>query len=545
MVAAASAFRVPLFLGERGGDAVVAEVEQEVEDVRFGNDGPGPRGLTTLAAAIESGRMGVVEEGDLGAELRSRLALKTLRRRAEKRGRTPVLRCSSRGLQALAKSAGWQTEFVSGAAPSAGPGTLRSPGPLATLAGPRPAQRGTTSPEPPPAPTTRVAGALGERGVRRVGRWMIGVLPVALVIGTLLFPHASITVVPVAETTVIELPITVNPAAKKADSATGTLPGRAITRELSDTLTAPATGRRTVPDAKATGEVVLLNRSASSVAVPKGTILLAGPVKFSTQSDVTVAPSRRAGNAPIFGMASVRVQAVTGGPSGNVERSRIDRIEGALAASLTVQNNQPTRGGTERAATFVTEDDRRKLQEQLHRSLAERLSQEVKKDLPVSDKESLIAWSGQNPAVVETAFSKNADEEAPTVTLTLKLRYGATAFANDAYNELAREIVARGAIPSKPGYRVSPASVQPEAPSLAGAESGVVRLVGRVRATVIADVDAAKLRTDLAGKPIADAHSYLTELPGIASHEVRTVNFLPGKLPLIGWRIGVSARAPG
>jgi hypothetical protein len=337
--------------------------------------------------------------------------------------------------------------------------------------------------------------------------------------------------------------LTVDPNAKKPDAAKGTLPGRAITKDLSETQTAPATGRRTVPDGKAAGEVVLLNRAETPANVPKGTIFTAGAVKFASQSDVTVAPSRRAGNAPVFGMVTVRVQAVTGGPSGNVDRNKIDKIDGPLSASLSVQNNQPTRGGTERAATFVTEDDRKKLHEQLYRTLADRLTQQVKKDLPTSDKESLIAWSGQNPAIIEAAFTKNADEEAQNVSLTLKLRYGATAFSNDAYNQLVREVAAGGAVTAKPGFRVAPQSVQPEAPSLAGADNGIVRLVGRVRATITADVNAGKVQADLAGQPVAAARTYLAELPGIQSHDVRAVNFLPGKLPLMGWRIGVTAQA--
>ncbi|HET7771878.1 MAG TPA: baseplate J/gp47 family protein [Chloroflexota bacterium] len=382
---------------------------------------------------------------------------------------------------------------------------------------------------------------MGERSVPQ-WRWVAGLVPVGILVGTLLYPHASVTLVPVAETTVIEVPLTVDPNAKKADAATGTLPGRAITKELSDSLSGPVTGRRTVPDAKASGEVVLLNRAETPVSVPKGTVVLAGPARFATQSDVTVAPSRRAGNAPIFGMVTVKVQAVTGGPSGNVDRNKIDKIEGPLSSSLSVQNNQPIRGGTERAATFVTEDDRKKLQEQLYRTLADRLAQQVKKDLPTSDKESLIAWSGQNPAIVEAVFSRNAEEEAPNVSLTLKVRYGATAFSNDAYNQLVRDVTARGAVPAKPGYRVSPQSVQAEAPSLAGAQNGVVHLVGRVRATITTDVDTGKLQAELAGKPVAAARAYLAELPGIQRHEVHAVNFLPGKMPLFGWRIGVSAR---
>src|SRR5687767_2593884 len=118
MVAASLA--APIFLGERSGAEEPIEAEP-LQPATWAERGATRPGLTTLAAEIECGRLRVVAEEVLGERLRTRLALKTLRRRAEKRGHSPVLRCTSPDLRAVAKSAGWQTELVSGPAPSAGP----------------------------------------------------------------------------------------------------------------------------------------------------------------------------------------------------------------------------------------------------------------------------------------------------------------------------------------------------------------------------------------------------------------------------------------
>jgi len=362
----------------------------------------------------------------------------------------------------------------------------------------------------------------------------------ALVGGVFLVPSAQVSVVAASEAWNVEVPVSVDPAVKKADVGTGRLPGRAVTRDVSETATGTATGKKTVPDAKASGEVVLLNRSDKPVQAPKGTVVLAGPVKFATQADVTVAPSRMAGTAQSFGMASVKVMAVTGGTSGNVGRDQINKVEGPLASTLTVQNNTAARGGTERATTFVTDDDRKKLQESLTKTLSERLTQQVKKESLVSEKETLVPWPGQNAA--EAVFSKNVDEEAQTFTLTLKMRYGATVFSNDAYNRFVQDVAASSMKSLKPGFEVAPGSMQAEPPTVVGVENGILRLSGRARATISASVDQKAVRSELAGKPVSAAHAYLAELPGKAGYDLRVSGPVAGRMPFFGGRIGVSAK---
>ncbi len=514
-------------------------------------DAAGISTVTGVAAAIEDagGALLCFDEPDLAAALLRRSSLIALRRRADKRGKLLVLRYTSPSTRALADAAGWRTEPL----PRATRDVLQ-PGPVVRV--PREAAQGETRQRAGrlSIPMSRFTGSSGLPAVIR--GVPIGVphrgkaLPicgaavcVALAVAFLLYPAATVTLAPVSESWTVEVPLTVDPTLKKADVAKARLPGRAISREVQETATAPATGRKNVPDSKATGEVVLLNRSAQPVQVLKGSVVTAGAVKFATLSDVTVSPSRSAATTQSFGMATVRVAAVAGGVAGNVERNQITKIEGPAASSLTVQNNAPTRGGTDRPISYVTEEDRRKLHEALSRTLSERLAQQLKSDLPATDKETLVPWAGQNPAVVDATFTKNVDDEAQTFALTLKLRYGATAFGNDAYNTFVRQVAAANAKDLKPGFAVAPESVQPEAPVMAGVENGVVRLTGRARARVTSQVDSGALRGALSGKPLTQAHSYLAQLPGAAGYELHSRGPLPGRLPFFGWQIGVQTKA--
>ncbi len=360
-----------------------------------------------------------------------------------------------------------------------------------------------------------------------------------LAIAYLLLPSGTVELRLAAEPWSVELPVTVDPAIKKPDLARGRLPGRVISKEVSDTRQAPATGRKTVPDAHATGEVVFVNRTDKTVTVPRGTVVLAGTVRFATQADVSVAGTTFGGPQQRFGMSRVAITAVEGGPAGNVDRFKIDRIEGPLSATLQVQNDAPTRGGTERAISYVTADDRKKLQDSLYQLLSDRLAQQLRSQLPNSEKETAVPWSGQNPAIVEATFSKNVDEEAQTLSLTLKLRYGATIFSNDAYNSFVQQLAAGRIAQLKPGYSLVSGTLKAEPPSVAGIENGAVQLVGRAQGTVVPRVDTGALRTRLANRTRGQADAYLGSLPGIVEYQLRVWPAWFGRLPWAGFRIAV------
>ncbi|HEV2125758.1 MAG TPA: baseplate J/gp47 family protein [Chloroflexota bacterium] len=552
-------------------------------------------GLPEVAERIEhsTGTRIAIEESELAPTLRTRTALRTLRRRADKRGRQLVLQTSSREMRRLALSAGWETALAAltanrghaGVATGitvsrttddrrlttdnrgradvlehsgvreAVLGRLGVPAPVAAFVA-APLRRLPPSGLPFSAGRHSTGLQLPVSVERTVGRMAqplssstAWALPAGGVFGALvlllawtLVPSATISVTPVVESWTADVPLVVDPALKKPDLAKGRIPGRVVAKEVADSLTAPATGKKTVPDSRASGEVIFLNRSDKPVSIPKGTVVLAGNVKFATQVDATVSPSRAAGSSQSFGMSTVKVAAVTGGVSGNVDRNQINKIEGPLSGPLSVQNNAPTRGGTERAITYVTEDDRKKLHEKLHKDLSDRMGQQLKGQLPVSEKESAVPWSGQNPSVVEAQFSKNVDEEAQSVTLTLKMRYAATVFENDAYNTSLAQLAGTKSGEVRPGLEIVKGSVQALPPEISGVvENGVVRLTGRVRGMAATRVDEASIRQNVANRPLAEAHTYLGSLAGITRYEMQQANTWFGRLPWLGWKIRVAA----
>jgi hypothetical protein len=542
----------------------------------------GPRqGLTALACMLE--RAGTQEVpvalSDLPEPLRCRTALDVLARRARQRGKRVALTQCTPDVRPIAAAAGWMvqggkgrygadaTRRPSSASPvapvrievgSAGGASIDPASAIARSLGALGLPRGVEPRRHLASVARRAQGLVGTRGeVRRAARsraagqslrlpvstvWRGVAAALVLVLAVLLMPGATVTLVPATEEVTFDLPVVVDPGIKKPDVAQGKLPGKAISKEVSETAQAPTTGRKPAPDARASGEVVFVNKTDKPVAVPKGTVVLAGNVRFATQADLNVGGTIFSGPQQRISMQRVPVQAVTGGVDGNVGRFQITRMEGPLAGQLDVQNDAATRGGSDKTVAFVTAEDRRKLQESLTRTLTDRLNQQIRSAVPSPDKETVVPWGGANPSVVEATFSKNEGDEAQTLSLTLKIRYGATVFANDAYNDFVRQLVSARAGELKPGYDLD-RSVMAQVPQVQSIDSGAVRLLAHAKVTAWPHVDAGKLRAAITNRPVGQANAYVQSLPGVTQASVRAWPGWFGRTPLLGWRIGVRGRA--
>jgi len=362
---------------------------------------------------------------------------------------------------------------------------------------------------------------------------------VALAGAAALVPSATVTLTPAMEQVTLDMPVIVDPGVKRPDLGKGALPGRTISKELSETQQAQATGRKPAPDARASGEVVFINKTEKPVLVPKGTAVLAGSVRFATQQDLNVGGTVFSGPQQRISMQRVNIQAVNGGLDGNVGRFQITKIDGPLGQQLDVQNDAATRGGSDKTIAFVTADDRRKLQEALTKSLTDRLMQQIKGQLPSPDKETVVPWAGQIPSVVEAAFNKNEGDEAQTFSLSLKIRYGATIFGNDAYNAFVKQLAMRQAGQSRPGFELVDKSVNAVAPEVQGVQDGTVRLLARARGALEPHVDAGAVRAGVANRRIDEALAFVQALPGMTHAEVKASPTWFGRTPLLGLRVGV------
>ena len=397
-------------------------------------------------------------------------------------------------------------------------------------------------------------------GIRLSGAAMVrlGALAIiAAVVGAFTWyvvPSATVEIVPAVETWSTTVPVVIDPAARKSDPATGRVPGRWVVKEATESGQATATGKRVMPDSKAGGDAVFVNRSDRQIMVPKGTIVAGSGVRFITQSDVAVPPTQIGGVQKRIGVSRVPVVAEVGGTAGNLDRGKIATIEGPLTGQLDVQNDQPLRGGTERTIVFVSADDRRKLLETVQKTAIDKLAAQVKALTVDSTKEVAVPLGvvgtpvtipgAQGPGVVEATFSKGENDEGSSVSVTVKARYAVTVFETAAVQQVAQAGATTMVAQQRPGFAPTggvPRTLAPEVGSV-DATTGQVQVRVRVDASVAPIVTPADVRAAITGRTVDDARAALIKMPGIASYRLESWPAWSWKqtLPALGWRIGVA-----
>jgi hypothetical protein len=367
-------------------------------------------------------------------------------------------------------------------------------------------------------------------------------------------PSATVEIVPAVETWSTTVPIIVDPAARKADPIAGRIPGRWIVKEATESGQANATGKRVVPDGKAGGDAVFVNRSDRQIAVPKGTIVSGVGVRFVTQSDIAVPPTLTVGPQKRVGVGRVQVVAEVGGTGGNLDRGKISGIEGSLAGQLDVQNDQQLRGGTERTVVYVTADDRKKLLETVRKGAIDKLAVQVKSlnvdpakeiavPLGVVDQPVTIPGA-QGSGVIEATFSKGENDEGASVSVTVKARYAVTVFETAAAQIVAQTGATTMLAQQRPGFAPTGGVPRTMTPDIGSTDpvTGQVRVRVRVDAAVAPVVAPSEVRAAIAGRTPDEARMVLARLPGVASYRLEEWPAWPWKqtLPALGWRIGVT-----
>src|ERR1700682_2176500 len=119
----------------------------------------------------------------------------------------------------------------------------------------------------------------------------VGVLAVAGFGVLVAYPQMHVTLVPQTRNVNRSVDIIVDPDAKAADPATGTLPGslQTLQVDVSDSLDIPSD--RTVGRDNAHGEALVTNRRGAPSSLPKGTVVrVDGGPMFGTDQDLALPP---------------------------------------------------------------------------------------------------------------------------------------------------------------------------------------------------------------------------------------------------------------
>ncbi|MCZ7573868.1 MAG: baseplate J/gp47 family protein [Ardenticatenaceae bacterium] len=366
----------------------------------------------------------------------------------------------------------------------------------------------------------------------------LGLLVVLVAVLVLVVPSAEVTLVPRQEPIRLILPVTANPETDTPDFETGTVPAQVASVLLEATAQTPASGRKDVPEAHATGTVLFVNVTDQAIPVPAGTLVStssAVPVKFRTLQPVTVpAGSDQRAVAPI--------EAVQPGPTGNVAALMINQIEGPASVVLRVLNPDPPQGGTVKQAAVVTAADKEQLREQLHNRLHQEALTELQARTPTD------AFFVPQTLKIETlteSFDHQVDEQTDMLSLLLRVRASGVVVPYHDIERLARRAllaqVQPGFVLLDEGMHVTPREVE-------RIEDNTVHLAIQADGVVGAQLDGGQVRGLIRGQPLDAASAILIDRLPLSADPGLSVQ--PGwwpRLPYLPLRIfvRVAALPPG
>lgn len=353
----------------------------------------------------------------------------------------------------------------------------------------------------------------------------------ALVIGGLLFvtlPVMYVAVTPAAENVHREIELIVDPTQRTADPSRGLLPGEVMQYRFEVSGSVPATGEKTVGRDPARGEVILSNASGNTIVLPAKTAIVArNGIRFLTDTEVQVRPFS-------FNVTRVGVTAEQKGTVGNIGANQVVTVDPPIP-QLSVRNDRPMTGGTDRQVKAVTAADQAKLKEQLLQRARDRAMAEFSarggqaKSVPPNTLQLRIESESYQPQV---------DGEGDQMTGTATVSASVVAWDNQGLNALVQRMLLAN---FGPDYELPLEQLRLQPPEVVETQGQRMRLHIKADALVTRIVDAAAIASELRGRSGAEARALLQRDASLAA--VPRLDIQPGWAPR-AFRVEVTVVPP-
>jgi hypothetical protein len=338
--------------------------------------------------------------------------------------------------------------------------------------------------------------------------WVPGVITIVLVLGALIWsgimiwPSATVSVVPAREPIGVSVVVEADPMARAVDWDRMRLPARIVQIEVVDRDEVETTGITNVAADKAVGTVLFVNLTRQQANIPTGTRVSTSagtPVFFQTFEPVTIGPR---------GRLRVPIEAVEGGPGGNVGANLINQVEGSLTATVRVINESATSGGTNTQARRVTHGDKQRAQDLLTQKLIQKGHAELSALLEEEFLPIETMWINQYS--IQTNYGHHVNDQSNALSLEMRGVVGGLAISEENATEIARQALHRQI---RSGFHLMSGTAHFSRGDLLGIdeETGVVRFLMEGVALTEAEIDETLLRKAIRGRPIDQALAYLRQ----------------------------------
>lgn len=357
--------------------------------------------------------------------------------------------------------------------------------------------------------------------------WLGGLIFVLIGLAALfyLIPQATVSLTVTAKPISETLILTLNQSADAAlDLENASIPASYSQHEISGQESIQVTGKKTIGD-PAKGEVTIYNRTSLPKTLLKGTTISANSLKFTLESDVTVA-SKSAGvdYVDVPGKANVKVIAQAFGSAGNLTAGTEFVVASFTKDSFVAKNDQAFSGGNSREVTVVSDADQKSLIQTLTTSLSDQLSASFLVDQTASEQHYVLL---DDIKTIKSEFSHKIGEEASTLSLDLTLSLGVLKYNQNDVERLVQHTI-KGSVPD--GYTSASLPSSIKLTDTESIEDVGIRATADVTHYVTTSLDTPAIASTIRGKKHATATSFLTSLPGVTAANITLTPNLPPRL---------------
>lgn len=362
-------------------------------------------------------------------------------------------------------------------------------------------------------------------------------LVVAWIYAFIVLPSAAITIKTDSSTIKTNLNLVLDASAKTVDATTNVVPATTQSQEKTASQQAAATGQQN-NGAKATGTVTIVNCTTdnSEVTISAGRSLTSGGHTYTLNNSIDLQDSAYTGGAcskphNSHNTTTVGVTALKGGADYNADSGTSFTVstsssDGFSASEVKITGS--TSGGTDEITKIVLQGDIDSATAKIAAADSSSIKQQLTSNL--QSKGLLPVPSTFVAGDPKTTSSAKAGDAADSVTVTAVTAYTMLGVQKADLQKLVtdnvngqidkvRQVILDDGVANATFTQANPATatganVAMEAKSIAGPQ-----------------LDAAKLKTQLAGKKVGDVKAFIKKTPGVTDVDVKLSPFWVSIVP--------------
>lgn len=330
-------------------------------------------------------------------------------------------------------------------------------------------------------------------------------------------PKATVTIFQVPKTISQVSEVTVNPTATVVDAATKTVPGSKQEKSVSGEKTITVTGQKDIGD-PSKGTVTIYNKTFTGKLLKKGTILTAGSLSFTLDSEVSIASASVGIDYSVTpGKANVTITAVKLGSQSNLPGSTEFSVKDTSTSIMIARNDAALSGGTSKVVTVVSRADYEALVADLTKDLIAKAKTELA---------SSVAGGGRliddtvKTTVTQKKFDAELDQESKELHGSITLAISGISFRDEDIASLFTDLVAAN-VPS--GYTLRSSGQRVNATNVKLQKDGSIKLNIEYQGQALPTFDLSAIRSKLAGKSLTQAPEELKAIAGVGGVEIGKV----------------------